>query len=108
MGGISSKRASPRQASSIGSPRQASSIGSNSYSWGHQNHPQSPYAPPSQEYWSPPQHFAPPPQPQTYGGGQAPDSRRRLERKYSKIDDNYITLEQVYCIVYTLFLLLSK
>uniref|UniRef100_A0A2N9IWE0 VWFA domain-containing protein n=1 Tax=Fagus sylvatica TaxID=28930 RepID=A0A2N9IWE0_FAGSY len=95
MGGISSKRASPRQASSIGSPRQASSIGSNSYSWGHQNHPQAPYAPPSQEYWSPPQHFAPPPQPQTYVGGQAPDSRRRLERKYSKIDDNYITLEQV-------------
>ncbi|XP_075662023.1 E3 ubiquitin-protein ligase RGLG2-like [Castanea sativa] len=83
MGGITSKRASPRQ---------ASSIGSNSYSWSHQNHPQPPYTQSSQEYWQQPQ-FAPPPP--TYGGGQAPEPRRRLERKFSKIDDNYISLEQV-------------
>lgn len=88
MGGITSKRASTRQ---------ASSIGSNSYSWGHQNHPQPPYSQSTQEYWQQ-QQFAPPPP--TYGGGQAPEPRRRLERKYSKIDDNYISLEQVYCIMY--------
>ena len=88
MGGITSKRESPRQ---------ASSRSSDSYSWNHHGypqspHPQSPYPQPSQDYM-PQQHFAPPPQ--TYGGGQAPESRRRLERKYSKIDDDYNSLDQV-------------
>ncbi|KAE8124365.1 hypothetical protein FH972_019261 [Carpinus fangiana] len=85
MGGITSKRESPRQ---------ASSRSSDSYSWNHHSYPQSPYPQPSQDY-RPQQHFAPPPPPQTYGGGQAPESRRRLERKYSKIDDDYNSLDQV-------------
>lgn len=75
MGGILSKRASPRQAST-------------SYSW---NYPQSQYAQPSQEYM-PYQHYAA--APQSYGG-QPPGSGRSLERKYSRIDDNYNNLEQV-------------
>ena len=32
---------------------------------------------------------------QSYGGVQAPQSERKLERKFSKIDDNYSSLEQV-------------
>lgn len=93
MGGFISKRESPRH---------ASSRGSDPYSWSPHSYPQSPYPQspypqspypqPSQDY-RPQQHFAPPPQ--TYGGGPAPESRRRLERKYSKIDDDYNSLEQV-------------
>ncbi|EEF51892.1 E3 ubiquitin-protein ligase RGLG2 [Ricinus communis] len=75
MGGRLSKRASPRQASP-------------SYSWSYQ---QPPYAQPGQEYMAY-ENYAP--APQSYGG-QAPNSGRRLERKYSKIDDNYNSLEQV-------------
>ncbi|KDP31007.1 hypothetical protein JCGZ_11383 [Jatropha curcas] len=75
MGGIFSKRASPRHAST-------------SYSW---SYPQPQFAQPSQEYM-PYQHYASPPQ--SYGS-LPPDSGRRLERKYSKIDDNYNSLEQV-------------
>ncbi|KAG7984046.1 hypothetical protein I3843_04G137500 [Carya illinoinensis] len=82
MGGASSRRASPRQ---------PSSVGSQSYSWNHQ-FPQSSYQPPNQDYGQ--QHnFAPPVQ--TSSASQAHESRRRLERKYSKIDDNYNSLEQV-------------
>ncbi|KAJ6888797.1 E3 ubiquitin-protein ligase RGLG2-like [Populus alba x Populus x berolinensis] len=77
MGGILSRR------SSSGHP-------SSSHSWSHHSYPQSPYAQPSQEYMQY-QHYAPPPQ--SYGD-PAPNSRR-LERKYSKIDDNYNSLEQV-------------
>ncbi|KAL3571180.1 hypothetical protein D5086_028429 [Populus alba] len=54
------------------------------------SYPQSPYAQPSQEHTAY-QHYAPPPQ--SYGD-RAPTSRR-LERKYSRIDDNYNSLEQV-------------
>ncbi|XP_040989936.1 E3 ubiquitin-protein ligase RGLG2-like [Juglans microcarpa x Juglans regia] len=82
MGGTTSRRASPRQ---------PSSVGSDSYSWNRQ-YPQSPYQQPNQDYGR--QHnFAPPVQ--TSSGSQAPESRRKLERKYSKIDDNYNSLEQV-------------
>ncbi|KAJ6882381.1 E3 ubiquitin-protein ligase RGLG2-like [Populus alba x Populus x berolinensis] len=77
MGGILSRRSSSRHPSS-------------SHSWSHHSYPQSPYAQPSQEYMQY-QHYAPPPQ--SYGD-PAPNSRR-LERKYSKIDDNYNSLEQV-------------
>ncbi|KAJ7956138.1 E3 ubiquitin-protein ligase RGLG2-like [Quillaja saponaria] len=83
MGGKSSKRASPRQ---------HSSFGSSSYSWGHNSYPQSPYAQPSHHH-VPQQHSVPPPQ--SYGGGQAPESRKRLESKFSRIEDNYQSLEQV-------------
>ncbi|KAB1217268.1 E3 ubiquitin-protein ligase RGLG2 [Morella rubra] len=82
MGGSTSKHA-----------RQASSRGSNSYSWSHQSYPHSSYQQPNQGYESQ-QYFSPPLQ--THGGGgQAPESRRKLERKYSKIEDNYNSLEQV-------------
>lgn len=86
MGGKHSKRSSSRHPS----------YGSSSYSWNHHNYPP-PYPQPSQEYapqqhYVPQQHYAPPPH--SYGG-QAPESKRRLERKYSKIDDNYNSLEQV-------------
>ncbi|XP_021908889.1 E3 ubiquitin-protein ligase RGLG2-like isoform X2 [Carica papaya] len=81
MGGGSSKRSVSRQTSSVGSA---------SYTWNHHSY-QQPYGQPSQGYGQP-QHYAP--FPQGYGG-QAPDMRRRLERKYSKIDDNYTSLEQV-------------
>ncbi|KAK4844607.1 hypothetical protein QYF36_022241 [Acer negundo] len=60
-----------------------------------------PYAQPSQEY-APQQHYVPqqlyapppPPPPHSYGR-HAPESKKRLERKYSKIDDDYNSLEQV-------------
>ncbi|KAH9776492.1 E3 ubiquitin-protein ligase RGLG2 [Citrus sinensis] len=82
MGGIISKRESSRQPS----------FGSSSYSWNHHNYPQQPpYGQPSQEY-APQQYYATPSQ--SYSG-RAPESTRKLERKYSKIDDNYHSLEQV-------------
>ncbi|KAJ6374385.1 hypothetical protein OIU78_029992 [Salix suchowensis] len=77
MGGILSTRKSSRHPSS-------------SHSWNHNSYPQSPYAQTSQEHTAY-QHY--PPSPQSYGD-RAPNSRR-LERKYSRIDDNYNSLEQV-------------
>ncbi|XP_052182544.1 E3 ubiquitin-protein ligase RGLG1-like [Diospyros lotus] len=75
MGGRSSKRACSR----------SSSYESSSRSWNHHGYPS--YPQPSQTY-------APPPPPESYGGW-APDPRRKLERKFSRIDDNFISLEQV-------------
>ncbi|KAI5562796.1 hypothetical protein BDE02_15G074400 [Populus trichocarpa] len=72
------------------STRTRSRYPSSSHSWSHNSYPQSPYAQPSQEHTAY-QHYAPPPQ--SYGD-RAPNSRR-LERKYSRIDDNYNSLEQV-------------
>ncbi|KAJ6869098.1 hypothetical protein NC651_033998 [Populus alba x Populus x berolinensis] len=72
------------------STRTRSRYPSSSHSWSHNSYPQSPYAQPSQEHTAY-QHHAPPPQ--SYGD-RAPTSRR-LERKYSRIDDNYNSLEQV-------------
>jgi len=72
------------------STRTRSRYPSSSQSWSHNSYPQSPYAQPSQEHTAY-QHYAPPPQ--SYGD-RAPNSRR-LERKYSRIDDNYNSLEQV-------------
>lgn len=72
------------------STRTRSRYPSSSQSWSHNSYPQSPYAQPSQEHTAY-QHYAPPPQ--SYGD-QTPNSRR-LERKYSRIDDNYNSLEQV-------------
>lgn len=83
MGGVTSKRSTTAQSSS---------------SWDHNRYARPPYAPSGQGYapsgqdYAPQQHYDPPPQ--SYGG-HAPESRRRLERKYSKIDDNYNSLEQV-------------
>ncbi|KAI4329525.1 hypothetical protein MLD38_027906 [Melastoma candidum] len=60
-------------------------------------HPQLyPYAPsypqPSQEYEYEQKHA---PHPASYTGSQPSPSRRKLERKYSKINDDYTCLEQV-------------
>ncbi|KAL0318607.1 UNVERIFIED_CONTAM: E3 ubiquitin-protein ligase RGLG2 [Sesamum angustifolium] len=62
-----------------------SSYASSSNSWSQNAYPQSSYAQPSHSY---------PPQYPTYGG-PPPESKRKLERKYSRIDDNYNTLDQV-------------
>ncbi|KAL0417256.1 UNVERIFIED_CONTAM: E3 ubiquitin-protein ligase RGLG2 [Sesamum latifolium] len=62
-----------------------SSYASSSNSWSQNAYPQSSYAQPSHGY---------PPQYPTYGG-PPPESKRKLERKYSRIDDNYNTLDQV-------------
>ncbi|KAK1377263.1 RING-type E3 ubiquitin transferase [Heracleum sosnowskyi] len=80
MGGKSSKRSAPSRYSSFGS-------GSNSNFWNHNEYPQSAYT-------LPPQPYAAAPPPQSYGGW-ASDSKARTERKYSRIDDNYNSLDQV-------------
>ncbi|MBA0718392.1 hypothetical protein Golax_006143 [Gossypium laxum] len=82
MGGIISKRSTTSQ---------SSSVASNSYSWDSHRYAQPSYAPSSQDY-GPEQRYAPPYH--SYGS-YAPESKRRLERKFSKIDDNYNSLEQV-------------
>ncbi|KAF6137225.1 hypothetical protein GIB67_030989 [Kingdonia uniflora] len=71
--------------------RHSSSFGSSSSSRSNQGYPQSPYA--SQDQNSTPgQTYAPPPQ--NYGP-QASAPKKKLERKYSRIADNYQSLEQV-------------
>ncbi|XP_039051945.1 E3 ubiquitin-protein ligase RGLG2-like [Hibiscus syriacus] len=82
MGGITSKRSTKAQ---------SSSVASNSYSWDPHRYAQPSYGSSGRDYGSEP-HYAPPPQ--SYGG-HAPESKRRLDRKYSKIDDDYNSLEQV-------------
>ncbi|KAL2243898.1 UNVERIFIED_CONTAM: E3 ubiquitin-protein ligase RGLG2 [Sesamum indicum] len=62
-----------------------SSYASSSNSWSQNAYPQSSYSQPTHSY---------PPQYPTYGG-PPPESKRKLERKYSRIDDNYHTLDQV-------------
>ncbi|PIN27049.1 putative E3 ubiquitin ligase [Handroanthus impetiginosus] len=62
-----------------------SSYASSSNSWSHQAYPQPSYAQPSHGYASPYPSY----------GGPPPESKRELERKYSRIDDNYNTLDQV-------------
>ncbi|XP_038971982.1 E3 ubiquitin-protein ligase RGLG2-like [Phoenix dactylifera] len=97
MGGRSSREASPR--SRYGS---AGSFGDRSYSqdqyWGQRYPYEAPgyqnYPPPSQRYGEPVQAYpqTPPPPPQTPPAG---GSRRRLDRRYSKITDDYNSVEQV-------------
>ncbi|KAK6924757.1 hypothetical protein RJ641_009083, partial [Dillenia turbinata] len=78
------------------SSRSYSSSGSNSYPYSSQGYSQpsyvQPYAPPPSSYYAPQQHYAPPSE--NYGGSTA-GSKRKLDRKYSRIDDNYTSLEQV-------------
>lgn len=76
MGGKSSKRSTAGR---------YSSYGSSSHSWSNQAYPR--YAEPSYTH-------APPPPNQNFDI-QAPESRRRLERKFSKINDEFHSLEQV-------------
>ena len=96
MGGRSSKEGSWRQASSIRSTSSSSST------WGGEYQP--PYGQESQTYAPPQQSHSsqlsyPPSQdyvPQYYGGGaEAFDHRKTLDRRYSRIADNYNSLEQV-------------
>ncbi|KAK7281975.1 hypothetical protein RIF29_10399 [Crotalaria pallida] len=82
MGGSVSKRRSSRPSSS--------STSSSSSSWYPQY--QSPYLPQSQD--NVPQGYYGNPS-QSYGGGHTPEQRTRQVRKYSRIDDNYNSLEQV-------------
>lgn len=83
MGGSISKRRSSRQSSSS---RFSSS------SWYPQY--QSPYLPQGQDHVPQGYHGN---SSQSYGGGGggAPEQGKRSERKYSRIDDNYNSLEQV-------------
>ncbi|KAM6570155.1 hypothetical protein CsatB_018140 [Cannabis sativa] len=89
MGGILSKRESPRHPS----------YGSRSYSSSYPSYPQSPYTQPSQEYAHQPYYASQQPyhapESHSYSEGRAPATKKKLERKYSKIDDNYSSLEQV-------------
>ncbi|XP_027123042.1 E3 ubiquitin-protein ligase RGLG2-like [Coffea arabica] len=65
-----------------------SSYSSSSNSWGNYGSPHSQYPQPGYNYAPQPSYnYAPAPPPQ--------ESRRRLERKYSRIDDDYTSLEQV-------------
>ncbi|XP_044493871.1 E3 ubiquitin-protein ligase RGLG5-like [Mangifera indica] len=84
MGGKSSKGSSGRYYSSRGSANS---------SWNNYGYPPSSYPPQSSYINTPQHHYAPPP---SYGyGSQTPQPQRRLDRKFSRIDDNYQTLEQV-------------
>lgn len=78
MGGTSSKRSISRQ---------SSHLGSSSYSWGHHDNSGIPYAQPAPGYHPQQNYNHSPP---TYGG-QNHGSRI----KFSKIEDNYNTLDQV-------------
>ncbi|KAJ0037355.1 hypothetical protein Pint_22826 [Pistacia integerrima] len=85
MGGKSSKGSTGRHYSSRGS--------ASSSSWNNYGYPPPSYPPQSPYYTTPQHHYAPPP---SYNyGSQTPQPQRRLDRKYSRIDDNYQTLEQV-------------
>lgn len=75
MGGKSSKRSAPSR---------YSSFGSSSNPWSHHEYPQSSYPQQTQTYGP-----TPPPLPQSYGGF-AHDSKKKLERKYSRIDDKRV------------------
>ncbi|PON31218.1 Copine, partial [Parasponia andersonii] len=93
MGGISSKEERHRRMRSLPS----SSSSTSSSSWNGQRTetyaPHQSYAPPQFDYYA----AAPPPQGQGYGGGgrgQATDAPR-LDRRYSKIADNYKSLDEV-------------
>lgn len=105
MGGQSSKEENLRQDSSLRSSSSASSW--NSYPDPHLGYGQGgyPYTYESQQpsYPTHPYYDAqPPPPPQNYGyepqtSGRVPrhDDRRKLERKYSRIADNYNSIDEV-------------
>ncbi|XP_010519134.1 PREDICTED: E3 ubiquitin-protein ligase RGLG2-like [Tarenaya hassleriana] len=81
MGGKLSKR---------NSSLRSSSIGSASYQQSHHSYSQPAYDP-SQYYGTPSHYDAPTPS----FSGQVPASKKKLERKYSKINDDYSSLDQV-------------
>lgn len=65
-----------------------SSYGSSSNSWNRDGYTQSTYDQPSHNY-------VPQSPYQSYGGPPTQSNKRKLERKFSRIDDNYSTLDQV-------------
>lgn len=105
MGNKSSKGFSRRRSSSFASTAAS-----------YQGYPQSPYPQqnqyyPTQPYYTPQHHFASPPT--NNHSSPAPRTEKKLERKYSRIADNYHTLEQVktlrtVSVVYTLIFLKKK
>lgn len=84
MGGKSSKSSSGSHYSSRGS--------SSSSAWNNYGYPQSPY-PQASPYYTPQHHYDP--SPSFNYGSQTPQPQRLLDRKYSRIDDNYNSLDQV-------------
>lgn len=84
MGSFMSKRARTRQPSPFPSSSQ---------SWSHQSYPYPAYPQPAHDYA--PQPIYEPPPPSSSYGGYPPHSERKLERKFSKINDDYTSLEQV-------------
>ncbi|KAI4342512.1 hypothetical protein MLD38_027134 [Melastoma candidum] len=93
MGSVFSRRSSTRDPS----PFPPSSQPWSNQGYSHAPYPQPyqypPYPQPSsQEYEYQQKHVPPPP---SYGGGRPSQPRRKLERKYSKINDDYTSLEQV-------------
>ncbi|WCJ38592.1 Copine (Calcium-dependent phospholipid-binding protein) family [Euphorbia peplus] len=103
MGGKSSKGSSGRHVSSYGSPNSSSSSSSswNQSSWNQYGYPPqgTPYAPPpaQQNPYYTPTHPAPATSSSSHYGYEAerPKLQKRLDRKYSRIADNYKTLDQV-------------
>ncbi|KAK6930939.1 Copine, C-terminal [Dillenia turbinata] len=72
------------------SRRQFSSFGSSSF--GRHGYPQSSYIPQTQPYYTPQHHYAP----ASYDyGNQTNAPHRKLDWRYSRIADNYTSLEQV-------------
>lgn len=92
MGGKSSKESSWRDYSSYGSANSSSSWNQYGYP------PASSYPSPQHDpYWTQQHHHAPAPNPSYPYESQMPPQQphKRLDRKYSRIADNYQTLDQV-------------
>lgn len=91
MGGRSSKEQSYRQ---------SSSTRSTSNSWNQQDYVQSPsYGGAPREAYAYPAHNQQPynpPQSQNYGSRGYEPQRKQLDRKYSRIADNYNSLDEVF------------
>ncbi|XP_058778938.1 E3 ubiquitin-protein ligase RGLG2-like [Vicia villosa] len=105
MGGQSSKEENLRQDSSLRSSSSASASSWNSYPDPHSGYGQGgyPYSYDSQQpSYQPYYDTRPPPPPQNYDhephtSGRVPrqDDKRKLERKYSRIADNYNSIDEV-------------
>ncbi|KAL7232671.1 hypothetical protein ACSBR2_010643 [Camellia fascicularis] len=101
MGGKNSREGSWRQSSSIRSTSSSRDQyeGSASSPWGQYEYPQASYPQESQSYapqtaypaYPPQQYYSPP---QNYGT-RPHEPQRKLDRRYSRIADNYNTLEEV-------------
>ncbi|XP_022733592.1 E3 ubiquitin-protein ligase RGLG5-like [Durio zibethinus] len=86
MGGKSSRDSSGR--------RYRTSRSSGSDAWSHYGYPPQSGYPQENSYYMPQHHYAPPPS-HNYGSQTTQRARKIMERKYSRIADNYQTLDQV-------------